>query len=84
MRIEELPGGRGLSDVVFLPTNGSSDPALVIELKWNETDEAAISQIKIKNYPAVLKEYHGKVILVGINYSPETVKHSCKIERINR
>ena len=84
MRIEELPGGRGLSDVVFLPANGSSDPALVIELKWNETDEAAISQIKIKNYPAVLKEYHGKVILVGINYSPETGKHSCKIERINR
>ena len=82
MQIEELPSGKGLADIVYIPVNGSNDPALVVELKWNETTEAAISQIKNKHYPSVLQSYHGKIVLVGINYDSDTGEHSCKIEKI--
>ena len=43
-------------------------PLILIELKWNKTVEGAISQIKNKNYPQAVKEYGGKMLLVGINY----------------
>ena len=82
MKIEELPSGKGLADIVYIPVNGSNDPALVIELKWNETTEVAISQIKNKHYPSVLQPYQGKIVLVGINYDSDTGEHSCKIEKI--
>ena len=82
MKIEELPSGKGLADIVYIPVNGSNDPALVVELKWNETTEAAISQIKNKHYPSVLQPYQGKIVLVGINYDSDTGEHSCKIEKI--
>ena len=57
-------------------------PALVIELKWNKSSEGAISQIKENNYPAVLTDYGGEIVMVGINYDAKTKEHSCKIERI--
>ena len=82
MKIEELPSGKGLADIVYIPVNGSNDPALVIELKWNETTEVAISQIKNKHYPSVLQPYQGKIVLVGINYDSDTGEHSCKIDKI--
>ena len=28
-----------------------------------------------------LKDYFGKIMLVGINYDKESKKHSCKIEK---
>ena len=82
MKIEELPSGKGIDDVVYIPKRNKPDPAIVVELKWNKTDEAAISQIKNKNYPAVLEEYGGEIVLVGINYDEESKRHSCRIERI--
>ena len=42
---------------------------------------AAIAQIKEKNYMNVLKNYHGNILLVGINYNQETKEHSCLIEK---
>ncbi|MCI9144269.1 MAG: AAA family ATPase, partial [Lachnospiraceae bacterium] len=78
----ELPSGRGIADVVYLPKHRSPLPALVIELKWNKSSEGAIRQIKDRNYPAVLKEYGGEVLLVGINYDEKKKEHSCVIERI--
>lgn len=80
-RIEELPSGRGIADVVFVPGKRSSLPAMIIELKWDKTSEGAIAQIKDKKYPKVLEQYGGEVVLVGINYSAKTKRHTCAIER---
>ncbi|MCM1044948.1 MAG: ATP-binding protein [Candidatus Gastranaerophilales bacterium] len=80
LKIEELPSGKGIADVVYLPKRKSTLPALVIELKWNQSSEGAIRQIREKNYPAILKEYGGEVVLVGINYDAKTKEHGCVIE----
>lgn len=82
MKVEELPSGTGIADVVFIPKRKTPDPAMVVELKWNKTSDAAISQIRNKNYPALLKDYEGEVVLVGVNYNDKTKEHTCKIERI--
>lgn len=83
MKIEELPSGKGIADVVFIPRK-ETDPTLVIELKWNKSDTAAIQQIKDCNYPTILKNRKGKIVLVGINYDEKTKVHSCKIETITK
>ena len=56
-------------------------PVLVIELKWNQSDEGAIRQIKRQDYPLALREYGGEILLVGINYDSKSGKHTCKIEK---
>lgn len=81
LQVEEIPSGKGIADVVFLPTPLSRLPAMVVELKWNKTAGGAISQIKEKKYTAKLKPYEGKILLVGINYDEKTGKHSCLIEK---
>lgn len=53
----------------------------VIELKYNQSAEGAIAQIKEKRYVESLKEYQGNLLLVGINYDKDTKKHSCVIEK---
>ncbi len=82
LRFEEIAGGRGYSDILFLPRRTSSKPALLVELKWNKSVEKAITQIKEKKYAQILKqfEYEGKLLIIGINYSTRTAKHTCKIE----
>ena len=46
----ELPTGKGLADMVFLPRRQFPDkPALVVELKWNHSAEGALAQIKENN-----------------------------------
>ena len=84
MKVEELPSGCGVADVVYIPKRNRPDPAIVVELKWNKTAEAAIAQIKDRKYPAVLEEYGGEIVLVGINYDEKSKKHSCEIERIEK
>ena len=84
LKVEELPSGKGLADVVYLPKSDTALPAMIVELKWNENAETAIEQIKDRNYPAVLKDYVGEIILVGINYDAKTNEHTCKIERIQK
>ena len=83
IKVEELPSGHGIADVVYLPKKRIRLPAMVIELKWNKTSEGAIGQIKDRNYPAILKEYGGDIVLVGINNSEKTNVHTCRIERIH-
>ena len=80
IQIDEMPGGKGLADVAFLPTPLSRLPAMVVELKWNKTAGGAISQIKEKKYTAKLKPFAGSILLVGINYDEKTGKHTCLIE----
>ena len=67
---------------MFIPKRDTSLPAMIVELKWNETSESALKQIKKRNYPAVLNGYTGEMVLVGINYDMKTKNHSCKIDRI--
>ena len=56
VRVEELPSGHGYVDVVFIPKKGSAKPAMLVEIKWDEPVDAAIAQIKDRNYPRVLEE----------------------------
>ena len=80
----ELPTGKGFADLVFIPHRNVDSPAMVIELKCNKSADAAIDQIKRKQYPAKVAEYTGDILLVGINYDHETKTHSCKIERYTK
>lgn len=84
LRIDELPSGHGYADVVFFPKKSSSMPLILIELKWNKTEDGAIAQIKNKDYPQVLRDYGGKMLLVGINYDPKSKKHTCAIEEYGK
>ena len=93
----ELPTGKGFADLVFIPRRNVDSPALLIELKCNKSADAAIDQIKRKEYPAKVAEYMDSassptmdpagsptpvgILLVGINYDRETKTHTCKIER---
>jgi hypothetical protein len=81
--IRELPTGKGYADVVYIPRKLYADrPAVVVELKYDKTAEGAIEQIKAKRYPAALSEYHGNLLLCGINYDKESKTHQCRIERL--
>ena len=77
----EYATGKGYADLVMIPRRNVSKPALVIELKFNNTADTAIDQIKRKEYPAKIAEYSGNILLVGINYDRETKKHTCRIEK---
>ena len=81
LKVEELPTGKGIADVVFIPKRDTSLPAMIVELKWNESADSAIEQIKKRNYPSILKGYVGEIVLVGINYNKKTQEHNCKIEK---
>ena len=84
MKVEELPSGKGYADIVYIPKRNTALPALVIELKWEETAEAAIDQIKARRYHSVLQDYFGEIVHVGINYNSKTNEHTCTIERIEK
>lgn len=80
--VRELPAGRGFADLVFIPRKEYPDmPALVIELKWNKSVNAAISQIKDKKYMKALECYTGEILLVGISYTKKKNVHQCQIEK---
>ena len=76
----ELPSGKGYADLTFIPRKGVDAPAMVIELKYNNTAETAIEQIKAKNYTEKLEAFSGEILIVGISYD-ESKGHSCVIEK---
>ena len=84
---EELPAGVGYADLVYIPKQDSDWPALVIELKWNDSAESAMDQILKKKYPAALEGYGSEILLVGISYNKELPagerRHTCRIRRIH-
>lgn len=84
--IRELPTGRGFADIVFLPLPSAGKPALVIELKYDQTAHAAIQQIKDRHYTQALEGYIGEILLVGINYDKKNLNkpHSCVIEKLEK
>lgn len=79
--IREFPSGKGFADIVFLPHSSSDKPAMVVELKWDQEAQGAISQIKDRKYIAALEDYGGEVLLVGISYHKKSKKHQCVIEK---
>ena len=79
--VRELPTGKGFADLVFLPRQKYADkPAMGVELKWNQSAETAIQQIKEKKYVRALEGYCGEILLVGISYDKETRNHGGEIE----
>ena len=76
----EYATGKGYADLVMIPRRNINKPAMVIELKFNNTADTAIDQIKRKEYPAKIADYTGDILIVGINYDKETKQHTCKIE----
>ena len=85
----ELDSGKGYADVAYLPAPKCADkPALLVELKFGDTAEGAIAQIRWRNYPQRLEHYRGNLLLVGVNYDrdatsrdPGFKRHTCIIER---
>lgn len=78
----ELPAGKGFADLVFRPRKNNSNPAIIVELKYDKSAEGALEQIKAKHYTDCLKDYSGEILLVGINYNKDTKKHDCMIEKV--
>ena len=78
----ELPSGKGFADLVLIPRKNSDKPAILLELKKDQTANTAIEQIQNKQYQGKVLQYDGQAILVGINYDSKTKKHECKIETI--
>ncbi len=82
--IREYPTRKGFADIVYLPLpNYPNRPVIVMELKWARGADAAIAQIKGKQYPESLREYAGELLLVGIDYDKKTKEHTCVIERLD-
>jgi len=81
----ELPAGKGFADIVFIPLRAYPDkPALVVELKWDESADSAIRQIRERRYAGHLRAFSGRVLLVGINYDKATKRHECQIDELTR
>lgn len=81
--VREMPAGQGYADIVFLPRKNSDKPAMIVELKWNQSVESAIEQIKRRQYANALEEYKGNLLLVAINYDKESKEHQCRIEQMD-
>lgn len=59
-----------------------ADEALyAVELKWDRSPEAAIAQVRERDYPAVLRGFGGPILLVGITYDRKSKRHVCRIEK---
>ena len=82
--VREMPAGKGFADFAFIPrSNAGFRPAMIVELKYNQSAETAIKQIKEKKYHGALSGYSDKILLVGINYNEDgsdKKHHTCVIE----
>ena len=58
---------------------------MVVELKYNQSADTAIKQIKERRYQGALSGYSDRTLLVGINYNADgedKKKHTCVIEEL--
>lgn len=82
--VREMPSGKGFADFAFIPRNNAGHrPAMIVELKYNQSADTAIQQIKNNHYNGALANYSNKILLVGINYNSEGKEkkhHTCIIE----
>ncbi len=77
----EAKSGKGYCDYLFLPKK-SGRPAIILELKMDDTCAAALDQIKERNYIAKAREYAREILLVGISYDKTKKRHDCVIESV--
>ncbi|MCD8329744.1 MAG: PD-(D/E)XK nuclease domain-containing protein, partial [Lachnospiraceae bacterium] len=82
----EEKAGRGYADFIFYPEHPGDD-GLILELKVDDTPEAAIQQIRERKYAlkfqgkmAEKKRHTGRILLVGIGYSKKDKEHCCIVE----
>lgn len=84
--VREFPAGKGFADLVFIPrANAGKRPAMVVELKYNQSADSAIRQIKERRYQGALSGYGDRILLVGVNYDADggdQKKHTCIIEEV--
>ena len=80
----ELATGKGFADLVLIPRRNVDKPAVVLELKYKKDVEAAIDQIKRKQYVSKIEQYTGDILLVGINYDKKEKRHTCVIETVTK
>lgn len=78
--VKEVAAGKGFADIAYIPFD-KSKPAIIVELKHNKSAGTALAQIQEKRYFESLRNWHGDLLFVGINYDEDTKKHECKIER---
>ena len=77
----EFQTGLGFADLVLIPRKNVNKPAVIVELKYGNSADEAVDQIKTRHYPDKVAEYMGDILLVGINYDRDTKEHTCQIER---
>ncbi|MDD6492190.1 MAG: PD-(D/E)XK nuclease domain-containing protein, partial [Firmicutes bacterium] len=84
--VREFPAAKGFADLVFIPrANAGKRPAMVVELKYNQSADSAIQQIKENRYQGALSGYSDRILLVGVNYDAngaDKKKHTCVIEEV--
>lgn len=85
----EDKAGTGYVDYIFYPVTDKSADCIIIELKVNDTADAAIRQIKDRKYMqrflgklGETPNYTGRILAVGIAYDKTSSdkKHECKVE----
>lgn len=76
----EDKAGKGYADFTFEPKMHREIP-IILELKYNRSVKYALKCIKEKGYIHRFRDYP-RVLLVGINYSEKTKKHTCKTEQV--
>ena len=83
-KLEEIPSGKGIADIIFIPMQGSRYLPMIVELKWNRSTKSALTQILQKEYHSILVNTSQDILFVGINYDTNSGAHSCKITKIRR
>ena len=76
----EYQTGRGFADLVMIPRKNTTTPAIIVELKYDDTTGTALDQIHNRHYPDKVAEYTGDILLVAVNYDRKTKEHRCEIE----
>lgn len=74
----EDKAGKGYADFTFTPMK-KGDTAIILELKYGHSAENALECIRKRDYIKKFKGY-SRVLLVGLNYSEATKKHTCLTE----
>lgn len=81
--VREMPAGKGFADLLLIPYRKADQPAILLELKYDQSAQTALDQIHNKCYPNALNGLASSIVLVGINYDKKSKNHECKIEYRN-
>ena len=76
----EAKAGKGFVDFLFEPIK-KGDTAIILELKYNHSAKNALKCIHDRDYVQRFKDQK-QILLVGINYSERTKKHTCLTELV--